>query len=849
MFRNALAAVVATFLWSATANAVCYVDSAATGAKDGSSWSNAYTSLQSALHDRTAKEIWVRRGVYKATTTTDQTISFAVALGTQLYGGFAGGESNRDARDPVANPTILSADIDSNDANVGSTNVDTGLADIHGDNSYHVVTISGASTGMIDGPTIIDGFTITGGFAKYSGFHANGGGLNCDGHGNGSGTDAVDCNPFLSHLVFSGNAAVGDGGAVYDNGLNRGASNPQFEDVSFVGNSARGNGGAICNVADNGGGASPLLSRVKFLANSAALGGAMYDRGEGAVGTVPSFSDPLLTDVMFEGNSADTGGGMYSHALAGGAADPIFHSVTFDNNRVNTASPSPYGGGLFVLSEGANSIARPQILNSTFTANQATFGGAIFHGTLSDGDVDAHILSTTISGNSAAIGGALYNGGDDEHDIVGLTNDILWGDTASSNASTAEVKNSHMNLMISSSIVETGCPKDVDTGCMDLVSGSPNLGPLQANGGFTQTMLPGSGSSAIDAGDDTLCPSPDQRGMARPQGPHCDIGSVEAVVTMLPTADSFTVVTYRDSSVSAALKPGDGNPGGPFAFSFTIVRVPADGSISLAGDTATYTPDAGFVGIDSFTYTVTDVNGTSTQAVVTIQVRASIPVAQPLSLSVAAGAPGTVTLAASDDNTGGPFTYTFAITQLPLHGSAVLSGATVTYTPNTGFAGSDSLSYTTTDVNGTSLPATVSIQVAATPPVAQPVAQPRIVTVAHNTMAVVALAATDSNAGGPFTFTFTIASMPTHGTLSLVEGSQVTYTPTHDYSGPDSFTYTVTDANGTSVPATVTLTVLSGGSGPTPPSAGVSSLPVLNTWSMIGLGGLLGGLAVRRIAR
>ena len=79
------------------------------------------------------------------------------------------------------------------------------FADIQGDNSYHVVTISGASTGMIDGPTVIDGFTITGGFAKYSGFHSNGGGLNCDGHGNGSGTDAANCSPILRNLVFSGN--------------------------------------------------------------------------------------------------------------------------------------------------------------------------------------------------------------------------------------------------------------------------------------------------------------------------------------------------------------------------------------------------------------------------------------------------------------------------------------------------------------------------------------------------------------------------------------------------------------------------------------------------------------------
>ena len=60
----------------------------------------------------------------------------------------------------------------------------------------------------------------------------------------------------------------------------------------------------------------------------------------------------------------------------------------------------------------------------------------------------------------------------------------------------------------------------------------PLLGPLQANGGPTSTMAPGTGSPAIDAGDDAVCTaSPvkgvDQRGLPRPGGPHCDIGAFE----------------------------------------------------------------------------------------------------------------------------------------------------------------------------------------------------------------------------------------------------------------------------------------------------------------------------------
>jgi hypothetical protein len=61
-----------------------------------------------------------------------------------------------------------------------------------------------------------------------------------------------------------------------------------------------------------------------------------------------------------------------------------------------------------------------------------------------------------------------------------------------------------------------------------------NLGPLQDNGGPTQTLLPGPGSVAIDAippadclDADGLPLTTDQRGIPRPQGTNCDIGAVE----------------------------------------------------------------------------------------------------------------------------------------------------------------------------------------------------------------------------------------------------------------------------------------------------------------------------------
>jgi hypothetical protein len=56
---------------------------------------------------------------------------------------------------------------------------------------------------------------------------------------------------------------------------------------------------------------------------------------------------------------------------------------------------------------------------------------------------------------------------------------------------------------------------------------NPRLGPLADNGGPTATLALPPRSPAIDAGNDATCPSADQRGVPRPQGPHCDIGAFE----------------------------------------------------------------------------------------------------------------------------------------------------------------------------------------------------------------------------------------------------------------------------------------------------------------------------------
>jgi predicted outer membrane repeat protein len=437
---------------------VCYVWASATGANNGTSWTNAYVDLQSALNNQSCTEIWVAKGVYipivpadPSNITEDEVdISFNVRPGLAVYGGFVGTETSRGQRnpDPLSNGTVLSGDLGHDDCDGSGCpgGVDTDHTQIHGSNTYNIVWMDGTtSAGRITASTVLDGFTITG-----AGTNGHAGGLGCVGEGSGH-----ECSPTLSNLVFSGNDADNGGSAIYDDGENGGVSSP-----------------TLTNIVITGG-----------------FGTAMVNDGSD-YGT----SNPLLTDVTFSNNEGgDYGGAIYDWAANYGVSSPTLTNVTISGNRANE-------------------------------------GGAIYNDGSSGGDSNPSLTNVTISGNNASYGGAIYNYGDSGNTSPTLSNVILWGDTAGSDGN--EIFNDTATPTIDHSIVQgSGGSASWDTALGTDGGGNldadPELGPLANNGGVTQTMLPGAGSAAIDAGDDTECPTTDQRGVTRPQGPHCDIGAVE----------------------------------------------------------------------------------------------------------------------------------------------------------------------------------------------------------------------------------------------------------------------------------------------------------------------------------
>jgi large repetitive protein len=170
----------------------------------------------------------------------------------------------------------------------------------------------------------------------------------------------------------------------------------------------------------------------------------------------------------------------------------------------------------------------------------------------------------------------------------------------------------------------------------------------------------------------------------------------------LPGVGGLSVSTAFNTPVAINLAPA---VSGNFT-SVAIVAQPANGTVVLNGLNATYTPKPGFFGTDSFSYAATGQGGTSTPAAVTITVATPpVPVLTALTVTVPFNKPGTIDLASG---IAGVFT-SITIVTAPAQGTATLNGTILSYTPNKGYFGADSFTFTATGPGGTSQTGTVNI--------------------------------------------------------------------------------------------------------------------------------------------
>ncbi|HXF64710.1 MAG TPA: Ig-like domain-containing protein, partial [Caldilineaceae bacterium] len=593
---------------------------------------------------------------------------------------------------------------------------------------------------------------------------------------------------------------------------------------------SEGNGGAL---GELGGGASTVLAsltHVTFTLNLAGgHGGALYAENGRAL---------LVTHSLLDQNSA---------AGAGGALYALTSTITLSDVAVLHNEAQTDAGGLY-LRAGHSTLYRVQLVENT---NGGIGGGALIeegqgildrtllHGNVAEGDGGglavrggASITTTNLLlvGNAGRSANAI--------DVAGATVRLINSTLAGHHRpGAAGLRVAAGGILTAANVIfwDSGATV-VDDGAAAITElhtlwGGPDGG---ANPRFARTPSPGDGdwrtpadndygdlhlrsdSPAIDAGDGALLPA----------GIAADFdGAARIVDTARLNATALPVDQGAFENAGVAAGPGPGGPyhgheGTPVDLAATGDTASAaengttfawdctgDGSFEVDGPAATCTyPDDG-----SYTarLRVSEGNGLSTVATATVIVANVVPtVTAPAGQSASEGLPQSFSIGTLlDPGADAPWTVTvrwgdgqpdttFTVEQA---GSLPTQGHT--FADDSERQGAFTVEVSATDKDGATAVATFPIEVANQPPVA---ADDQAATAPDTTLLIDVLVNDADLAADPLTLTEVGA--PAHG-LAEIQGAQVRYTPAAGFQGTDSFTYAVSDDEGGSASATVTVTV------------------------------------------
>ncbi len=323
-------------------------------------------------------------------------------------------------------------------------------------------------------------------------------------------------NVSFSKLMIRGGAepsSMAGGGGVQNGG------NATFSNAVITGNSAGFGGGGV----SNGAAATSTFANSTVSGNVAAASGGGVRNGSGASSTI--------VDTTISGNTTNvSGGGVSNDGVA-----------SFTNSTVSGNASVNEGGGIF-----NSAVSTSNIVNSTISGNRSNLSGGGVHGgttTLSNATVTANVADSDANGTGEG-GGVAASALTAKNSIIGGNADSSPPPNVVSPDCQAALTSQGYNLIGNN----TGCTGTIGPG--DKVGSAaspiaPGLGPLDDNGGstFTHSLLVASpahngGRPASPGGAGDACAAADQRGVPRPQGGRCDMGSFEA-------AECFNAVANR----------------------------------------------------------------------------------------------------------------------------------------------------------------------------------------------------------------------------------------------------------------------------------------------------------------
>jgi hypothetical protein len=349
----------------------------------------------------------------------------------------------------------------------------------------------------------------------------------------------------LSGLTIAQGNACDGGGICTDAGLT-------LSDCVFSGNVASDQGGALFNTG------TLTVNDCTFVGNTAVYGASVLNNG-----MLTASSSALVHNL-----ATDEGGGVFNTGVLN------ISSCTLADNLAGFES-----GGLF--SDGVLTLT-----NSTLAGNISLYGGGIY------GLGVMTISSCTMASNVAGIeGGGICTGAH-----ISARNTLIAANTAPLGPDFAGSLTSLGHNLI-------GNPSD---GCgyaaTDLLNTDPLLGPLQDNGGSTQTMALLPGSPAVDTGDPTNAPAWDQRGTGFPRvvGGKMDIGAFQVQLgpaTHFQVSAPAHVLSNAPFDVTITALDAYGHPAIGYLGTVTFACTDTDPRVLLPAD---YTFTAQDQGVHTF---------------------------------------------------------------------------------------------------------------------------------------------------------------------------------------------------------------------------------------------------------
>ena len=282
-------------------------------------------------------------------------------------------------------------------------------------------------------------------------------------------------------------------------------------------------------------------------------------------------------------------------------------------------------------------------------------------------------------------------------------------------------------------------------------------------------------------------------------------------ITVLPVNDApiaanDAIITNEDTPVGIPILSNDTDVDDVLnATMIVLINSPTQGTLTIntTAGTVVYSPNLNYNGNDSFTYQVKDAAGalsnTATVAI-TINPVNDAPIANADFATTPEDTPVSIPVLVNDTDVDSSLdAASLVVVANPLNGLAVVQPSTgmIEYTPKENFTGIDSFTYTVKDSEGAAS-APVSVTITVSPVNDVPVAVNDQASTNENTPVDIDVISNDIDVDNDLTpVSVVITTNPVHGTVVLnpVTGL-VTYTPEADFSGNDSFTYTLQDPDG-----------------------------------------------------